>query len=78
MEQKDQIPFKGYQIMVMSFPHSGGWKFKTIIYRPDGQFSKDFLSPHAFNDEKEALEECLEYGKRVIDGEVPGYSISDI
>ena len=78
MEQKDLFPYRGYQIMVMSFPYSGEWKFKVIISRPDGQFSRDFLSPHAFKNEKEALESCLEYGKRIINEEVPGCSIGNI
>ena len=47
MEQKDQVSYKGYQIMVMSFQliRSGQWEFKVIIFGKGGYFSKHFLSP---------------------------------
>lgn len=67
MEQKDRFSYKGFEIMIMSFPCSGAWEFKVIIFSADGGFSRDFLSPHAFENEQEALEACLEYGKRIID-----------
>ena len=80
MEQKGQVSYKGYQIMVMSFQliRSGEWEFKVIIFGKDGNFSKDFLGPHTFKSEEEALQGCLEYGKRIVDGEVPGCSVKDI
>lgn len=80
MEQKDQVSYKGYQIMAVSFQliRSAEWEFKGIIFGKDGNFSKDFLSPHTFKTAEEALQGCLEYGKRIVDGEVPGCSVDDI
>jgi len=80
MEQKDQVSYKGYQIMVMSFQliRLGQWEFKVIIFGKGGYFSKHFLSPHTFKTEEEALQGCLEYGKQIVDGEVAGCSVEDI
>ena len=79
MEQKEQVSYKGYQIMVMSFQLSSGeWEFKAIIFGKEGNFSRDLLSPHTFKTEQEALDGCLEYGKQIVDGEVPGCSVDDI
>ena len=66
--------------MVMSFQsiRSGEWEFKVIIWGKEGKFSRDFLGPQAFKTEEEALQGCLEYGKRIIDGMVPGCSVDDI
>jgi len=77
MEQKDLVSYKGYQIMVMSFRliRLGEWGFKVIIFRKG---SRDFLSSHTFKTEEEALQGCLEYGKRIVDGEVPSCSVDDL
>ncbi len=80
MQQKDVVPYKGYQIRIMSFQLilSGKWEFKVIISRQGGIFSRDFLSPHTFKTEEEALQGCLEYGKGIVDGKIPGCSIDYI
>jgi len=78
MKQKDLVSYKGYQIMAMSFQliRSAEWEFKVIIFGKDG--TTDFLSPHTFKTEEEALQGCVDYGKRIVDGEVPGCSVDDI
>ena len=54
------------------------WGFKVEIFRLEGKVSKSFLASLKFGTKQEAIENCLEYGKQIIDGQVPGCSVGDL
>ena len=54
------------------------WGFKVEIIRLEGKVSKSFLASLKFGTKQEAIENCFEYGKQIIDGQVPSCSVGDL
>ena len=68
------IKYKGYEIYARPQElQEGGWNTNIEIVRDaEGQrHIKPYLASNKFPTEEEAIASCLEYGRRIIDGEVP-------
>jgi hypothetical protein len=78
----NQISYKGFQIGAHPFRFQIGylekWGFKVEIFRLEGKVSKRFLVSLKFGRKQEAIENCFEYGKQIIDGQVPSCSVGDL
>jgi hypothetical protein len=78
----NQISYKGFQIVAHPFRFQIGylerWGFKVEIIRLEGKVSKNFVASLKFGRKQEAIENCFEYGKQIIDGQVPGCSVGDL
>lgn len=75
------LKYKGYVITADPYQaeESGKWTFHVRIARfSRGIKSKDFFSEETYETEEEALNGCLDFGKKVIDGDVLGCSVKDL
>ncbi|SRR6266699_1955653 len=83
--QKDwgvnRVTYKGYEIHAVPLPvASGAWD--TTLYirigRKGGWRDKKFTGAATFKTEEEAIQYCLETGKKIIDGAIEHCSVADL
>jgi hypothetical protein len=71
----NEIEYKGFIIEAhpQQLVDTGWWTTYGQIYRHSGSrtFSTDFYASPTYKTREEAIIGCLEFGKRIIDGEFP-------
>ena len=71
--------YKGYGIRVRSrrLRDTDKWNTEIVIEREvtDKRFRKEFVASNQWDDEKAAIAGCIQFGQRIIDGEVEGCSV---
>jgi len=72
------VSYKGFTITPRTFQirGSGRWTLDLLIRRRSGP--RAFSGPTTYATEEAAIVGCCEYGRRIIDGEVRGYSVDDL
>ncbi len=80
MDQQDYAVYKDFLILAIIYTvaESGEWRGKVNIMRKDDNRISPFLLENTFKTEEDAMRHSLEFGKRIIDGKVPGCHIEDI
>jgi hypothetical protein len=78
----DTITYKGYEIQAVPYrlAESGDWAMKIIIlhHRGDAVTTRDFYAHNRFKTENDAIQHCFDFGKKIIDGQIPNCSINDL
>lgn len=78
----DTISYKGYQIHAApcQLADSGQWTIDIHISVERGGETKwrKFSAGNTFVTKDEATRHCFNYGKRIIEGEVPECTVSDL
>ncbi len=78
MEQ-EWISYKDFEIMPVHYSAAGEWRGKVKIMKKNGTISRTFtVQDISFKTEGEAIRGSLEYGKKIIDGKIPGCIIRNI
>ncbi len=71
--------YKGYGIRVRSsrLRDTDKWNTEIVIEREvaDKRFRKKFVASNQWDDEKAAIAGCIQFGRRIIDGEVEGCTV---
>ena len=78
----DRIVYKGYQIEAVPFQlaESGEWTVNIHILRDKGYEInvRSYSAGNRFKSEDEAIRHCLDFGKRIIDGQIENLSVDDL
>ena len=75
----DHIMYKGYEISVNLIPlETGEWNTTIWITKDTekGRKEKSFSGPDTFKAEEKAIQYCIAFGKKIIDGEIPDFSVN--
>ncbi len=76
-----RMSYKDYEVHAASLLlPSGEWSLEVHItaQRDDGIQTKPFTGSATFFSEVEAIQRCLDFGKRIIDGKVKDSSVKDL
>ena len=76
-----RISYKNYEVHAASLLlPSGEWSLEAhiTVQRDDEIQTKPFTGSDTFFSEVEAIRHCLDFGKRIIDGEVEDCSVEDL
>ena len=83
--KNDERQYKGYIISAQpqQLQDSKRWRPKIIIYRHQSSNIDTVFQPftdtaNTFQSEVEAIKHCYILGQKIIDGEIPGCSISHL
>ena len=75
------VSYKGYEICPIPLPIASR-QWDTTIYimvrREDGSKGKKFTGQQTFTRREESIQSCIDWGKQIIDGKVPYYSVADL
>ncbi len=78
----DRLEYKGFVICAAPHKLADGerWKIHTNIERHtgDGVLIRPFSAANAFDTRDEAVRHCLQFGRRIIYGEEPDLTVSDM
>ncbi len=77
----DDIIYKGYTIECdLQELADGRWSFETIIYKDKsyGVVDKIFPAESIYKTKEEAIKNCINFGKQIVDGEIDGYNVNDL
>ncbi len=76
------LNYKGFDICPASqqCAGSGWWTLRVLIENRtgDNKFAAFFDAPNTFPGKVEAEKQSVFFGKKIIDGEVPGYSVEGL
>ncbi len=76
------LNYKGFDICPASqqYTGSGWWTLRVLIENRtgDNKFAAFFDAPNTFPGKVEAEKQSVFFGKKIIDGEVPGYSVEGL
>jgi len=73
------VSYKDFLILPLPYPAAGQWRGKVKIIRNNGITGRTFIiQDTAFKTEGEAIRGSLEYGKKIIDGKIPGCILPNI
>ncbi len=76
------INYKGFDINPASQQRavSGGWTVRACItnHTSTGENEWFFDAPTTFSSKDEAEKQSVIFGKKIVDGEVPGYSVEGL
>ncbi len=74
------VTYKGYTIQPAPRPliDTGQWELNVFISwsTEDDEDSRHFVKTGRYASEEEATAECITYGQQIVDGKVPGTSIT--
>ena len=77
-----KVRYKGFEIEATPYHLADADLWTTHIYiwkhQGDGPRNKEFFSDDPFGDREEAIKNCLEFGKQIINGQFNGYSVKDL
>lgn len=77
-----KLHYKGFEIEATPYQlaDTGLWTTHIYIWKHKGQGStnKEFSSANPFRDREEAIKNCLNYGKQIINGQFEGRSVEDL
>lgn len=72
-----RIPYTGFEIEAHPTQlKTGEWTVEARIWRAN--VVKPFYASNTFKSREEAIAGCVEFGRRIIDGEIPGFSGTDL
>jgi hypothetical protein len=78
----NELPYKGYVIEALpeQLLGDGKWTISLLIWKHRGSHStnKPFEASGAFTTKEEAIEQCFNFGKQIIDGHRERLSVSDL
>ena len=78
----NSVSYKGFTITARTFQirGSGRWTLDLLIRRQTAHraSTRAYSGPKTFPTEDAAVQGCCEYGRRIIDGKVPEYSVDDL
>lgn len=76
------VTYKGYIIEAAPYQLSNSmeWTIGIYIRRDTGDkiTSRNFSAANTFKTKEEAIQHCIDFGKRVIDGEIENCTVSDL
>lgn len=76
------VPYKGYTIDAAPYKlaDSKGWSINIYIRRDTGDSinTANFSAANIFETEEEAIKHCIDFGCRIIDGEIENCSVRDL
>lgn len=77
-----KVPYKGYVIEATPYQLSDSMVWTINIYiRFDMEEQitfRNFSAANTFKTKDEAIQHCIDFGRRIIDGEIPNCSVSDL
>lgn len=77
-----KLHYKGFEIEATPYQlaDTGLWTTHIYIWKHQGQGStnKEFSSANPFRDREEAIKNCLNYGKQIINGQFEGRLVEDL
>ncbi len=80
-ESVQNCNYQGFDIVPVSkqLRDTGEWTLEIQVWR-HGHESKarKFSAGNSFPTRDEAVRQCFIYGKHIIDGEIPGFSVDDL
>ena len=72
MTWSDEVPYKGFAISSRCLPlKAGGWTIEARIRR--NSVIKSYSASNTFQTEKEAIAHSIEFGRHIVDGEIPEF-----
>lgn len=75
-------PYKGYVIEAAPYQLSNSreWIIKICIQHNIGDkiISRNFSAANTFKTKEEATQHCIDFGKRIIDGEIENCTVTDL
>ncbi|MGE0353742.1 MAG: DUF6566 family protein [Gemmatimonadales bacterium] len=66
-----ECTYKGFHVIARPLPRGDG-KWSTEVHIRRGTDVKPYYSSDTWDTEEEGVRRCLEFGLRIIDGELPG------
>jgi hypothetical protein len=73
----EPVGYKGFEIFPKPYQLANGeWAIRVHIMRRSAM--KPFWAENTFKSEREARAHCLEFARRIIDGEIPEFSLHDL
>ncbi len=85
MSEESEAPtvtYKGCEIRAtpLQLPESGEWTLdiEIVKHRGDTVNLRSFSAQNEFWTREEAIVRCFVFGKRIIDGKVKGFTVSDL
>ena len=77
-----KLHYKGFEIEATPYQlaETGLWTTHFYIWKHRGNCStnKEFNAANPFGDREEAIKNCLNFGKQIINGQYEGYSVEDL
>ena len=81
-EEMNGVPYKGYLIRPtpLQLPDSGDWTVELYISKDKGNEinERKYSAGNTFNTKKEAARHCINFGKQIIDGKSPNFTVADL
>lgn len=76
----NNVKYKGYEISPASnqISESGEWDLRVIINKENYNQSKEFVGKNTFDSREKAEERAIKFGKFIIEGYFPEYTLNDI
>ena len=82
MVETPRAAYKEFQILPtpQQLADSGEWTLSIVIEKHTGDavVFRNFSTANSFPTKDEALQRCLEFGRKIIDGEVENLTIADL
>ena len=76
------VPYKGYVIDAAPYKlaESKGWSINIYIRHDTGDAinTKNFSAANIFATQEEAIQHCIDFGRRIIDGEIENCTVNDL
>ncbi len=78
----EEVAYRGFQIQPA--PHqlleTGQWTTDVSIAKDHGSgyVSRDFSARNTFALRQEAITACVDFGRKIIDGEISGLTVADL
>ena len=78
----DVANYRGFEIQAIPYrlAETGQWRIKVHIVRhtADQIRSREFGASDSYPTREEAVQHCFEFGRRIIDGQAIGCSVTDL
>ncbi len=78
----NSVSYKGFTITARTFQirGSGRWTLDLLIRRQTAHraSTRAYSNTKTFPTEDAAVQGCCDYGRRIIDGKIPEYSVDDL
>jgi len=76
------IGYKGYKIQAAPYQlaESKEWTINIYIFIDKGSeiVERNYSAGNTFQTEEEAITHCLDFGRQIIDGQIPGCYVNDL
>ena len=73
------VKYKGYEITPApdQVSENGEWDLRVVINKDNNSQSKEFVGKNTFDSQEKAEERAIKFGKFIIEGYFPEYSLED-